>query len=520
MNFITLLIGGIKLLSGSIRHGVISIPFENSSNYFINSLRLLNPFYASFKNRREGQRLALLIESQGPVFTKFGQLLSTRTAILDIEVAKDLQILTDQCKNFDVKVARKIIEKELGGKIDEFYDDFDNRPIAAASLAQVHTAKIKNTDKEVVIKILRPDIRKKVARNVRLLKGASSLFNILYKDSDRLKPKEVIRDYEETIYKELDLKLEAANTNLTRKNFLNSKRLYIPEVYWELTTSDVFTLERIDGIPCTSIEEIEAHKIDKQLLAENGVTIFLDQVFRDNFFHADMHPGNIFVSKEHPESPGYIAIDCAITGSLSNEERYALARMLQAVLKQNYRALAQLFINSQWVDPETNLLELENTLRACCEPIFEKPLSEIEFGKLLLYLFQSTRRFGLSLQPSLVLLQKTLIHIEGMGRQIYPELDFWAIAEPYLDNWLVEQFSPLRLKEFILENKDEILLKTSEMPGFIYEVLDELRGYSKNRQSSDMKIQELKMQVLREKYIIRLFASGIIIFLAVSIFVS
>ena len=225
MNFITLLIGGIKLLSGSIRHGVVSIPFENSSNYFINSLRLLNPFYASFKNRREGQRLALLIESQGPVFIKFGQLLSTRTDILDIEVAKDLQILTDKCKNFDVKVARKIIEKELGGKIDEFYDDFDNKPIAAASLAQVHTAKIKNTDKEVVIKILRPDIRKKVARNVRLLKGAASLFNILYKDSDRLKPKEVIRDYEETIYKELDLKLEAANTNLTRKNFLNSKSI-------------------------------------------------------------------------------------------------------------------------------------------------------------------------------------------------------------------------------------------------------------------------------------------------------
>ena len=192
-----------------------------------------------------------------------------------------------------------------------------------------------------------------------------------------------------------------------------------------------------------------------------------------------MHPGNIFVSKEHPESPGYIAIDCAITGSLSNEERYALARMLQAVLKQNYKALAQLFINSQWVEPETNILELENTLRACCEPIFEKPLSEIELGKLLLYLFQSTRRFGLSIQPSLVLLQKTLIHIEGMGRQIYPELDFWGIAEPYLDNWLMEQFNPLKLKDFILENKDEILLKTSEMPNLIYEVLDELRGLLK-----------------------------------------
>mgnify|MGYP001184324657 FL=1 len=520
MNLIILIIGGIKLLSGSIRHGVISIPFENSSNYFIKSLRLLNPFYSNFKDKREGQRLATLIESQGPVFIKFGQLLSTRTDILDIEVAKDLQILTDQCKNFDVKVAREIIKKELGGDIEEFYDDFNDNPIAAASLAQVHTAKIKNTDKDVVIKVLRPGIKKSVSRNVRLLKSAASVFNILYKDSDRLKPKEVIRDYEETIYKELDLKLEAANTNLTRKNFFNSKRLYIPEVYWELTTSNIFTLEKIDGIPCTSIEEIEAHKIDKKLLAENGVTIFLDQVFRDNFFHADMHPGNIFVSKEHPESPGYIAIDCAITGSLSNEERYALARMLQAVLKQNYRALAQLFINSHWVDPETSLLELENTLRACCEPIFEKPLSEIEFGKLLLYLFQSTRRFGLSLQPSLVLLQKTLIHIEGMGRQIYPELDFWGIAEPYLDNWLMEQFSPLRLKDFILENKEEILFKTSEMPGFIYEVLDELRGYSKNKQSSDTKIQELKVQLIKEKYMVRLIGVGIITLLGVLIFTS
>ena len=231
-----------------------------------------------------------------------------------------------------------------------------------------------------------------------------------------------------------------------------------------------------------------------------------------------MHPGNIFVSKEHPESPGYIAIDCAITGSLSNEERYALARMLQAVLKQNYKALAQLFINSQWVEPETNILELENTLRACCEPIFEKPLSEIEFGKLLLYLFQSTRRFGLSLQPSLVLLQKTLIHIEGMGRQIYPELDFWGIAEPYLDKWLMEQFNPLKLKDFILENKDEILLKTSEMPNLVYEVLDELRGYSKNKNSSSMKINALKEQLSKEKFIVRIIAIGVVVILAVQIF--
>ena len=236
-------------------------------------------------------------------------------------------------------------------------------------------------------------------------------------------------------------------------------------------------LEKIDGIPCTDIDQIEKHGINKKELAENGVMIFLNQVFRDNFFHADMHPGNIFVSKKNPENAGYIAVDCAITGSLSNDERYTLARMLQAVLKQNYKSLSQLFISSGWVNVETNEIELENTLRACCEPIFEKPLSEIEFGKLLLYLFQSTRQYGLSIQTSLVLLQKTLIHIEGMGRQIYPELDFWGLAEPYLDNWLNEQFNPVKLKDYIIENKEDLLFKASEVPVIVYEALDELRSY-------------------------------------------
>jgi ubiquinone biosynthesis protein len=279
-------------------------------------------------------------------------------------------------------------------------------------------------------------------------------------------------------------------------------------------------LERIDGIPCTDIEQIEKYGINKKRLAENGVKIFLNQVFRDNFFHADMHPGNIFVSKEHPETPGYIAIDCAITGSLSNDERYMLARMLQAVLKQKYKSLAQLFIGSGWVNSDTNINELENTLRACCEPIFEKPLSEIEFGKLLLYLFQSTRPYGLSLQPSLVLLQKTLIHIEGMGRQIYPELDFWGIAEPYLDNWLKEQFSPLKLKDFIVDNKEDLLLKASEMPGFIYEALDELRGYSHNRKSNDDKLHKMELQLQKQKYIIWFFGVGIMMAWGIFIILS
>ena len=465
-----------------------------------------------------GKKLAVYLESLGPIFTKFGQLLSTRTDILDFETAKELESLTDNCKPFNVATFRKIVESELGDSIENIFDSFEDKPLAAASLAQVHSAKLKN-GKEVVIKVLRPNIKKSVKKNLRLLKAAARIFSYLYKESYRLKPNEVIRDYEKTILKELDLKLEASNTNLTRKNFLNSKELYIPEVYWDLTTSNVMVLEKIDGIPCTDIKQIEEFGINKKELAENGVMIFLKQVFRDNFFHADMHPGNIFVSKENPDNPGYIAIDCAISGSLSNDERYTLARMLQAVLKQNYKSLSNLFITSGWVDANTNNIELENTLRACCEPIFEKPLSEIEFGKLLLYLFQSTRQYGLSLQTSLVLLQKTLIHIEGMGRQIYPELDFWGIAEPYLDNWLTEQFSPLKLKDFIVENKDDLLFKASEVPGIVYEALDELRGYSKNKKSNDKKIEGLEIQISNQKYILRVMGIGIIIIIAIMVMV-
>lgn len=466
-----------------------------------------------------GKKLAVYLESLGPIFTKFGQLLSTRTDILDFKTAKELESLTDSCKPFEVSVFKQIVEKELGDSIENIFDSFDEKPLAAASLAQVHTAKLKN-GAEVVIKVLRPNIRRKVKKNLRLLKASAKVFSYIYKDSYRLKPNEVIRDYEATILKELDLRLEASNTNLTRKNFLHSNELYIPEVYWDLTTSNIMVLEKIDGIPCTDIKQIEHYGINKKLLAENGVMIFLNQVFRDNFFHADMHPGNIFVSKKNPDNPGYIAIDCAISGSLSNDERYILARMLQAVLKQNYKSLANLFISSNWVNPDTNTIELENTLRACCEPIFERPLSEIEFGKLLLYLFQSTREYGLSLQTSLVLLQKTLIHIEGMGRQIYPQLDFWGIAEPYLDNWLAEQFNPLKLKDYIIENKEDLLFKASEVPGIVYEALDEIRSYSKNRQVDRNKIKSLEDQLSNQKYLIRVIGIVIIVSAAVVIMIS
>ena len=455
MTVINLLTGGLKIISRVLWFNLIFLDKDSA---------------------RFGNQLRLSLESMGPMFIKFGQLLSTRTDLLSSSVAKELQKLTDQCKPFSNDQSRKIIESELGGPVDHFFTDFDEYPFAAASLAQVHKATLKSNSQKVVIKILRPNIRREVQKNVRLLKSFASIFSMTFKDSDRLKPLEVVRDYEKTIFRELDLKLEASNTNLTRKNFINSEILYIPEVHWDFSTSNMLVLEEIEGIPCTDIDKIDAAGVDKKKLAENGVQIFLDQVFRDNFFHADMHPGNIFVDKKNTENAGYVAVDCAICGSLTNEERYTLARMLQAVIKEQYHSLAKLFINAGWVDKDSNISDLENTLRACCEPILEKPLSEIEFGKLLLYLFDSTREYGLSIQPSLVLLQKTLIHIEGMGRQIYPELDFWGLTEPYLENWIAEQFNPTKLKNYIFENKEEILERIKDTPGMFYEIVDEIRN--------------------------------------------
>ncbi len=475
MNILLSIVDFLKILFQAFRFSILSMVIENSNSMVIRALCFLNPLYIFNRKIPHGVRIKKFLESLGPMFIKFGQLLSTRSDVIPLEIASHLKGLTDQCKPFPTRLAKETIENSLKIKIDDAFKDFEDIPLAAASLAQVHKAKIKNTSEKVVIKVLRPGIHKKVKRNIRVLKAGGLLVNLFYKESYRLRLKDVIDDYEKTIFKELDLKVEAANTTVTKKNFANSDLLFIPKVFWDQTTVNVLTLEEIDGIPCTDIQAIDKLGIDRKTLAENGVRIFLDQVFRDNFFHADMHPGNIFVSKVNLNKPSYIAIDCAIAGSLSREDQYNLARMLQATLKQNYHKLSELFIGAGWVSSQTNKAELEQTLRATCEPIFEKPLSEIEFGGLLLYLFDSTRRFGLSVQPSLILLQKTLIHIEGMGREIYADLDFWGLAEPYLDQWIDKQFSPIKLKEFLENNHYEILNKASTLPGEIFDLLDSIK---------------------------------------------
>ena len=502
MNFLKLIYQVLKALYFSLIYGVFNIINERGDRKFFS---YLNPFYFKFKKINHGKRIAMLLEAMGPIFIKFGQLLSTRTDIVTSDIIIELQNLTNNCTPFDTDKALSIIQKELKnkGSIDKF-KEIKSKPMAAASLAQVHEA-ILNNDDEVVIKVLRPNINKKVKNNIAALKSIASILSLVIKESDRLKFNEIVLNYEDTILKELDLGLEAANTELTRSNFKNSEKLYIPKVYWELSSEKILVLEKIDGIPCTDIETMEKINIDKKILAENGVLIFLDQVFRDNFFHADMHPGNIFVSKKNPSNPSYIAIDCAISGSLSNTERFMIARMLQSVIRKNYKDLAKLFINSGWVQPKTNEIELENTLKTCCEPILEKPLSEIEFGKLLLELFDSTRKYGLSIQPSLILLQKTLIHIEGMGRQIYPQLDFWGIAEPYLDRWLLEQINPLKIKDFLIENKDSIAKSSIEIPDFVTSIFDEIQSYSELREINNSKLNKIEKSIKNQKYLTLIF---------------
>ena len=521
INFFLSIFDIFNILIKTIRFSVINIPIENSSIFPVRMLGFLNPFYVVNRKIPAGQRIVNFLESLGPMFIKFGQLLSTRSDVVPAEIIGFLNTLTDQCKPFPSSEAKKIIEQSLNIKISEVFKDFEDAPLAAASLAQVHRAKLINTSEEVVIKVLRPGINSKVQRNVGVIKIVGFLINVFYRESHRLKLKEVIGDYERTIKQELDLKVEAANTSTTRKNFLNSNLLYIPKVYWDHTAVNVLTLEEIDGLACTDTDSMDKLGIDRKKLAENGVKIFLDQVFRDNFFHADMHPGNIFVSKKNVQSPSYIAIDCAIVGSLSQEDQYNLARMLQATLKQDYNQLAKLFLSAGWVNLDTHLSDLEQTLRATCEPIFSKPLSEIEFGKLLLYLFNSTRQFGLSIQPSLILLQKTLIHIEGMGREIYADLDFWGLAEPYLDRWVLNQYSPTKLKEFLEKNKYDLMDRATSLPSEVFDLLDNIKFLaSDGKKNADLVVNmQATLQKQRKWQNLTIITlSGIIMVLLISKF--
>jgi len=388
-----------------------------------------------------GARLRRAFEDLGPVFIKFGQILSTRRDLMPDDIALELAFLQDKVPPFAPEIARARIEEQLGEPIETVFSRFSDQPLASASVAQVHAATL-HDGSEVVVKVTRPDIAPVIHQDMQWLYLSARMLEKVSSEGRRLRPVEVVRDYESTIFDELDLHREAANASQLRRNFEGSDLLYIPKVYWEWCKPRVMVMERISGVPVTNLDALHDQRTDMKKLAERGVEIFFTQVFRDSFFHADMHPGNIFVSRAHPWEPQYIAIDFGIVGSLTPQDQSYLARNLLAFFKRDYRRVAQLHIDSGWVPADTRVNEFEAAIRSVCEPIFERPLRDISFGQLLLRLFQTARRFNMEIQPQLVLLQKTLLNIEGLGRQLYPDLDLWSTAQPYLERWMRERAMP------------------------------------------------------------------------------
>ena len=419
--------------------------------------------------RSRGERLRLALESLGPIFVKFGQVLSTRRDLLPEDIADELKRLQDQVPPFPGHEARAVVEEELGLAVTEAFARFDPEPLASASIAQVHGARLHGGE-EVVVKIIRPGIERVMRQDMALLYRFARLL-ALVPEARRLRPVEVVRDYEVTLFDELDLHKEAANTSQLKRNFKDSAHLYVPGIHWELTRQRVMVQERIYGIPVADVAALRAQGTDLRKLAERGVEIFFTQVFRDNFFHADMHPGNIFVSRRHPHDPQYIGIDCGIVGSLTREDQDYLARNLLAFFHQDYYEVAALHIESGWVGENTRANEFAAAIRTVCEPILEKPLKDISFGQVLLGLFQTARRFDMEVQPQLVLLQKTLLNIEGLGRQLYPELDLWQTAKPYLERWMEERAGVKGLWASLKRQAPELSHRLPELPTLAHQVL-------------------------------------------------
>ncbi len=392
-----------------------------------------------------GERLRLALQELGPVWIKFGQMMSTRRDLFPPHIADPLALLQDQVAPFDGELAKKQMEQALGGPLEKWFTEFDIKPLASASIAQVHTARIKDTNQEVVLKVIRPDIRPVIDSDLKLMHRMARIVAGAMPEARRLKPVEVVREYEKTLLDELDLRREAANAIQLRRNFEGSEELYVPEVFPDFSNETVMVSERIYGIQVSDIEGLKANGTNMKLLAERGVSVFFTQVFRDSFFHADMHPGNVFVKPEHPENPMWIGLDCGIVGTLNSEDKRYLAENFLAFFNRDYRRVAELHVDSGWVPADTNVDEFEFAIRIVCEPIFAKPLCEISFGHVLLNLFNTARRFNMEVQPQLVLLQKTLLYVEGLGRQLYPQLDLWETAKPFLEEWMMNQVGPQAL---------------------------------------------------------------------------
>jgi len=456
-----------------VRHGLDQLVLDSLPHPWLKRLSALLRLGRRFTEPR-GVRLRLALEQLGPIFVKFGQVLSTRRDLLPPDIAEELALLQDRVPPFATEVAVATIERAFGRAVDEVFTQFDREPVASASIAQVHFGVLRTRDgqeREVAIKVLRPNMLEVIEKDLALMRMMAGWLDRLSADGRRLKPREVVAEFDKYLHDELDLVREAANAAQLRRNMEGLNLVLVPEMFWDFCHREVIVMERMKGIPISQVERLREAGVDIPQLARDGVTIFFTQVFRDGFFHADMHPGNIQVSIDPATFGRYVSLDFGIVGTLTEFDKEYLAQNFTAFFRRDYKRVAELHIESGWVPPQTRIDELESAIRAVCEPYFDRPLKEISLGMVLMRLFQTSRRFQVEIQPQLVLLQKTLLNIEGLGRQLDPELDLWSTAKPFLETWMVEQVGPKRLWTQLKAEAPRYAKLLPELPRLVHDYL-------------------------------------------------
>jgi ubiquinone biosynthesis protein len=487
-----------RLLRGSfivfivLRYGLDELVLTSFQKPWLRVLARLVSVGRDLKAPR-GQRIREALERLGPIFVKFGQVLSTRRDLLPIDIADELAQLQDNVPPFPSAVAVATIERAFGRKVDDIFVHFDRQPVASASIAQVHFAVLKDKHghaREVAVKVLRPNMLPVIEKDLSLMRMMAGWVEGLSADGKRLKPKEVVAEFDKHLHDELDLVREASNAAQLRRNMQGLNLVLIPEMIWDFCQTEVIVMERMHGVPISQVERLREAGVDIPQLARDGVTLFFTQVFRDGFFHADMHPGNIQVSLDPTSFGRYISLDFGIVGTLTEYDKEYLAQNFTAFFRRDYKRVAQLHIESGWVPPETRVDELESAIRAVCEPYFDRPLKEISLGMVLMRLFQTSRRFHVEIQPQLVLLQKTLLNIEGLGRQLDPELDLWNTAKPFLETWMVDQLGPKKLLTELRDQAPQYAKLLPQLPRLLHAYLQQPQHGSQERKHLDNLIAE------------------------------